>query len=173
MNPPTVLRHTLRIGSLAVALWALTAPGCAAPRTRSPIEGVWRVAQIRQVTPSAARTDRQPPPSLVIFTARHYSLAWTSAPFDTRPRSAEATEKAAGLTGVAFDGGTWEQHGSRLVTHPAVASRPALSGGRVTWECRASADTLWLVQTEAVSGDGEEDPADVFTATTLTLVRAE
>ncbi len=133
------------------------------------------MAQVRRVTPSLARTDRRPPPGLVIFTPRHYSLAWARAPLPAvrRPWSPTAEEELDCLSSLAFDTGAWELEGSRLVTRPTLASTLALNGGRASWRWRVHADTLWLTQDEAVSAAGDEDPSSVLAQTSLMLLRAE
>lgn len=151
-----------RAAPLAAAALLFASGLCAEESGRAPLEGVWRIVEVRSVGPNGERVVSDPPPSLLIFSARHYSMVWNprSQPrddFENSFRPSDA-EKIAAYDTLAVNTGTYELEGSQLVTRPVVSRVPDFSGGVARYEYRLSGDELSLNLLEEYSREGAEHP---------------
>lgn len=164
---------------LFLALSLLALAGCSADRraAREPLEGTWRVAEIRRLGPDGQSADPSPQPGIIVFTARHYSMLWTPEGrrrlmFARRWQPTDA-EKLASFDGLEASSGTWDDSGDVLTLHPIVSKVPDLMGGRLRCEYVLVGDSLWLTVTEVTARDGQRDPRACSCVTPLKLVRIE
>ena len=151
---------------LAIAQTAPTTPSQPAAdrgQTKTPVEGVWRIAEV--VIPGATPAEKgttitSPQPSLIIFTRGHYSQlsvrgrearAAAAAPKD--PQNLTDAEKLARFEEwrqFVANAGTYEVKGSTIVRRATVAKSVEVmtSATPVTSEFKLEgADTLWLIPT--------------------------
>lgn len=156
-----------RIYLLAASLLLVSSVGAgnaaAQSQSKSPVEGVWKVAEV--VVPAAtaaekATTITNPQPSLIIFTRRHYSNLTLRG---QQPRSAVAPAKdPQNLTDaekiarfeewrtLVANAGTYEIKGSTLIRRPTVAKSVQVMTSdaptEVTFKLEGP-NTLWLIPT--------------------------
>ena len=160
-------------------LCMLPLAGCSleTPPMRQPIEGTWRVAEIRRLGRDRQSADPSPQPGIIVFTARHYSMLWTPEGrrrlmFAKRWQPTDA-EKLLSFDGLEASSGTWDCTGDVLTLHPIVSKVPDAMGGRLRCEYVVVGDSLWITVTQAVSRDGFHDPRICSCVTPLKLVRVE
>ena len=138
---------------------------------QTPLQGVWRVAEVTTTGPNAA-TNRSPQPGFYIFTGRHYSIVTVNSanPRPDLPQDTN-TATAAQLNAVwgPFTGqsGTYEVSGSTVTTRPLAAKNPGVmaSGNFATSSFKVEGSTLTLTST-----GGQRGPAANPTTTKLTRV---
>lgn len=138
---------------LVVAL-CLLAASTASAQTKTPLEGVWKIAEV--IFPD--RTNSDPQPSLFIFTQRYYSRLSIEGraprPPVPRPRDPQNPTDAEKIAlyehwrPFTATAGTYEISGSSLILdslvakNVAVMDRPAPSN----WEMKLEGpNTLWLI----------------------------
>jgi hypothetical protein len=162
---------------LFVALAAMVSCQKSREPAKHPIEGVWRIVEIRNVGPEGETVNPAPQPSLYIFTARHYSMIWVPG---REPRQGSAKtwfptydEKVKDFETLIVNSGTYDLTDSTLTTHPMVAKTPEYVGGKGVFDYRIVADTLWLTNVDIYSSDGTQDPYIVQYKSPLKLVRVE
>ena len=138
-------------------------PDAARSQTKSPVEGVWRIAEV--VLPGATPAEKgttitNPQPGLIIFTRGHYSQL---AVRGQQPRAAAAPAKdPENLTDAekvarfeewrpfTANAGTYEVKGSTIIRRATVAKSVEVMTGAtpVTSEFKLEgANTLWLTPT--------------------------
>jgi len=124
------------------------------------LEGVW---QIQQITPKdGGPVNRNPLPSLVIFTPEHYSMVWMAG--SEAPRAFAKhwvptdAEKIARYDAILVNSGTYETGQGKLTMTPIVARVPEFIGGTIEWEYRLSGDVLVLTFLDEHSFDGVQAP---------------
>jgi hypothetical protein len=150
--------------ALPLIFYALSASAVFA-QTKSPIEGVWRVAE--RTTPGthprakgATVTNKNPAPSLIIFTGGHYSEVYVTG---RQPRAVIAPAKdPQNLTDAekiaryeqwepfTANSGTYEIKGTTIIRRPIVAKnvdvmtreKPFVQEFKLE-----GANTLWLIPT--------------------------
>ena len=128
----------------------------------SPLEGAWRVAEIRYVWDGGEAPIRTPQPGQFLFVDGSYSMVWHQQ-FKRQPDYADAwrptdPERIAAYNGIVVNSGTYELRGDTLITLPAVAKSVEFEGGEARWLWRAEADTLWLRSGVTRNYKGEMDP---------------
>ncbi len=124
------------------------------------LEGVW---QIQRITPKdGGPINRNPQPSLVKFTAKHYSMVWMPDSHATRAlaerwRPTDA-EKIARYDAIFVNTGTYEREEGKLTMTPIVARVPEFIGGTIEWGIRFSGDVLVLTGLDEHSFDDVQAP---------------
>jgi hypothetical protein len=156
--------------SLAAAGAVGTLGAAGRPRPAS-IEGVWRTVEVTSTGPGAMRASG--PPSLGIFTAKHYSRVEIHGeePRPSLPDVARATAEQLRATWGPFfaEAGTYELSGGDVLTmRPLVAKNPAAmsSGWFVVYTYRLESDTLRLTEQRNQRGP-------IASLHTITLARVE
>ncbi len=129
---------------------------------RAPLEGAWRFVSGETISASGETTEVSMQESLMLFTARHYSIARSSgeepmAPYAERWTPTE-TEQLARMNSIIVNSGTYEATPSNLVTRPLFALVPEFVGGTADYEYELSGDILTLTTTNIVSADGIQAP---------------
>jgi hypothetical protein len=134
----------------------------ASAQTKTPLEGVWRIAEwvfpdtSPFLGPGAPKTISDPEPSLVIFTRAYYSRLNIEEPRQpiTRPKDLRQPTDAEKIAmyehwrPFTATAGTYEISGSTLILRSIVAknstvmSRPAPSNWEIKLE---SPTTVWLI----------------------------
>lgn len=146
--------------ALALVFCALSASGVFA-QTKTPVEGVWRVAEI--VIPGKNAddkgvTDSNPQPGLLIFTRGYYSgmgveggQPRTAVEPPKDPRNLTDAEKIARYEQwrrFIANAGTYEINGSTLSMHATVAKNVITRDRPNVWEFKLEGpNTLWLIPT--------------------------
>jgi hypothetical protein len=147
--------------SLAIAL-CLLASNTASAQTKTPLEGVWKIAEwvfpdtSPFVKPGAPRTVSNPEPSLIIFTRQYYSRLNVEEPRPTvarpkdpqKPTDAEKIALYEQWRPFTATAGTYEVSGSTLILHSIVAKNVAVMSRPVpsNWEIKPeSSTTIWLI----------------------------
>ena len=146
-------------------LFCVLSASAAFAQTKSPIEGVWKIAEV--VTPStdpankaAATTNSSPQPGLIIFTRGYYSQVFVPG---AQPRTAvDPPKDPQNLTDAeklalyeqwrqfVANSGTYEIKGTTITRRPIVAKNVAVmtSGTPNVQEFKLEgANTLWLIPT--------------------------
>jgi hypothetical protein len=138
-------------------------PAAAQGQTKSPVEGVWRIAEMVMPGGGAAEkgtTITNPQPSLIIFTRGHYSQVIVrgqqpraaAAPAKD-PRNPTDAEKLALLEEwrpVGANAGTYEVKGTTIIRRAIVAKSVEVmtSATPLTSEYKLEGtNTLWLIPT--------------------------
>lgn len=145
----------------------------------SPVEGVWRIAEVTVTGANPSTT--VDPPSVIIFAKTHYSMMRVNGGAERALFKAvvpESEEKIAAYDSFIANTGTYELNGMTLTVRPTVAKHPNyMSGGYDTYEIRTSGDTLWLagrdVNIRFRMGDSLVADSNPVNETTLKLVRVE
>lgn len=156
------------LSGLLVASMLLLSPAAAGnpaaqDQTKTPVEGVWRVAEV--VLPGATPAEKgatitNPQPSLIIFTRRHYSQLTVRG---QQPRAAVAPakdpQKLTDAEKIArfeewrpfvANAGTYEVKGSTIIRRAVVAKSVAVMTGETPIEVTFKLEgpnTLWLIPT--------------------------
>ena len=137
-----VLSSVFTVGVLATVL---SAQGGG----RKPVEGVWKVSEI-VVTGAGASSVPEPQPSLVTFTATHYSMMYVTGDQPRKLFSAEEPtnpEKIAAFDSLVANTGTYDVSGTALTLHPIVARNPNLmAGGFDKYQFRIEGTTMTLTE---------------------------
>ena len=137
---------------------------------KSPVEGVWKVAEIT-VTGANALTNSKPLPGFYIFTKGYYSIVTengTKARPSTVGNQSPDKDRLAAYAALTAQSGTYQIKGSTLTTRPLVAKNPdvmaptAQPGVR---DFKIEGNTLWFTQKSA--------PGQPASETRTKLVRAE
>ena len=162
---------------MAVVLVAISA--MVLGQTKPSLQGVWRAVEVTVTNPNpppnarpkGTHTNLQP--SLLICTAKHYSMTADTAvePRPTTPVKQEekltVEELQARWGPFIANAGTYEVSGDTLTTHPVVAKNPGLQGklvGRAT--IKLEGNNLWATGVEGPTGKVENP-------TTVKYVRIE
>ncbi len=142
-----------------------------------PVEGVWRVAEVKTLWQGGDALNPKPQPGLFIFTKKHYGIVWI--PGDGQRKSSNQAwfptdaEKIYDFNTVIVNSGTYALKDSMLTTNPVVAKTPEFMGGWARFVFRVSDDSLWLTGTDIYSRDCIRDPGVDLFRTTVKLIRAE
>lgn len=162
---------------VAVAVLALTSVSLSA-QTKPSIQGVWRIAEATTTGPNAG-TNKNPQPSLFIFTAKHYSLMRINS---EKPRAVTTfrgqTDKISDAEMIATyrewapvsaNSGTYDIAGSTLTLRPLVAKSTAVMApkNQIIYSIKVDRDTLTLISATAANGEKAANPS------TLRLTRVE
>jgi hypothetical protein len=136
---------------LAVVVAVTAAP---AAQTKSPIEGVWKVAEVQTIGGQTPGTNANPQPGLYIFTRGHYSIMTVNSdkPRTVIPQGSPATTDKDKLAlyehwaPFTANSGTYTISGSTLTTKPIVAKNEGvMQGTGQTREFKLEGKTLWLI----------------------------
>lgn len=164
--------------TVAASLIAVSLFGCrSTPSLDNSLLGVWQVRVIENTTSGDSSINRNPQPSLAIFTQSHYSLIWM--PGTTGMRAFKQRwlptdeEKIQRYGEIVVNSGTYTQTESTITAQPVVSRVPEfMGGGRLVYEYRVEGDTLSLTSLDEYSYDGIQAPwAAVGDRVTLTLTR--
>jgi hypothetical protein len=138
---------------------------------KSPIVGVWHVAE-RTTTGPTAGTNANPQPSLFLFTARHYSILTVNSdtPRPDLPQQGATDKQRADAWGpFTANAGTYAIKGNELTNTVLVAKNPNVmkSGGVQVFTFKMDGkNTLSLTQKANQNGP-------VANPTTFKLTRVE
>lgn len=142
----------------------------------SPIDGVWKIAEV-VTTGANAATNATPQASLIIFTRGHYSWVnvtgtaprtQTPPPKDpARLTDAEKIARHDEWAPLTAQAGTFEVKGTTVTRHALVAKNMAAMSPRNSdsREYKIEGDTLWLISRSAAGQPSSE------TRTKFTRVR--
>src|SRR4030095_6144681 len=146
---------------LAIAL-CLLAASTASAQTKTPLEGVWKIAEwifpdtSPFVKPGAPSTISNPEPSLIIFTRQYYSRLNVEEPRSTvaRPKDPQKQTDAEKIAlyeqwrPFTASAGTYEIRGSTLILVSIVAKNVAVMSrsAPTNWDIKLeSPTTIWLI----------------------------
>ncbi len=148
---------------------AVEAPG--------PLEGSWRISEIRIVSKRGEYIDSEPQPGLFIFHEEHYSMVWMPfgeplADFAEIWKPSDE-EKLTSWNSIVVNAGTYTYTESTVTTVPLVAKTPEFAGGYAVYDYRVVADTLWMEMTDCMSSGDVQDPGIGAYTMPLRLTRVE
>jgi hypothetical protein len=154
-----MLRTAVGLFTFALALTLCLLPASVSfAQTKTPVEGVWRVAEF-SITGATAASNSNPEPGLFIFTRGYFSVAIVDhprlavAPAKDPPRLTEAEKIARYEEWVPFhaNSGTYEIKGSTLIRRPIVAKNAVnVTSPPITQEFELDGpNTLWLIERSA------------------------
>lgn len=142
-----------------------------------PLQGVWRVTEIRLVRAGDTLVVSDPQPGLFIFTKTHYSATWVP---QAEPRQAFASpfeptreELATACDSLIVNSGTYTVVGSELTVRPVVTRMPEFSGGTMILRYRVNGTQLSLEVIDESSRNGIQAPWIRRQRLALTLQRVE
>jgi hypothetical protein len=126
-------------------------------REVSPIAGAWRVVAVEDVTSEGEVTEIPTHESMVIFTDRYYSIAFSmgdraSLPFAERwaPTDAESLDRFGVMV---VNTGIYQITPTTVVTSPLFALTPEFIGGAAEHEYTLEGNLLTLTATSVTSFD--------------------
>jgi hypothetical protein len=129
-------------------------------QTKTPVEGVWKVAEV-QMTGANAAPISDPQPGLYIFTRGYYSVALVNGtqerpaipPPKDPPRltDAEKITRYEHWSSFSANSGTYEIKGSMLIRRPIVAKNLVnVTNPPIMQEFKLDgSNTLWLIERSA------------------------
>ena len=141
-------------------VFAVLSASAALAQTKSPVEGVWKAAEVVPASSSAAEKPKpitNPQPGLLIFTKGYYSVVAVTG---ENPRAAVEPKDRQNLTDAeklaffeqwrafAANSGAYEIKGSTLTRRPSVAKNLNVMGGQQTIISEFKMEgpnTLWLI----------------------------
>ena len=142
-------------------------------QAKSPVEGVWKVAEVQTIGGANPGTQSNPQPGLYIFTRGHYSVMAINAdnPRTVIPQG-RGQGRGRGQTSLSdaekialyehwspftANSGTYTIKGNVLTTKPLVAKNEGVMQGEPqNREFRLEGSTLWLIQKPAAGQTGAE-----------------
>jgi hypothetical protein len=151
-----VRRRDMVIGVVLAGVVGLTFAAEQRSASGPPIQGVWRIAEVRTSGPGA-RTITNPNPGLLIFTARHYAIV-AEAGDSLRPPVGDLAKASAdqlrNILGFQANAGTYELSGDVLTTRPSVALNPSVmtAGAFLARSFKLDGNTLTTVQLQNQDG---------------------
>lgn len=139
------------------------------------VVGVWQVTEVRRQGAEGSMMT-EPFPNLIIFTPRHYSMAWvmgaeSDQPFAERWKPTDE-EKINRFDSLVVNAGTYEIDGAKLTAHPVVARIPDFIGGKLICEFNVDNDVMRLKFVDEYSFDGVQAPWVASGGLILKLVRS-
>ncbi|OGB60370.1 MAG: hypothetical protein A2Y94_08190 [Caldithrix sp. RBG_13_44_9] len=143
----------------------------------NPIQGVWKIVEIRLEVSGKEYINPEPQPGLMIFTRDYYSMVWM--PLDkVQPDNASIwhptdAEKIQQFNSIVVNSGSYTLSDSQLTTLPIVAKTPEFIGGKASYLWKVAQDSLQLDAIDNYSRDGILDEDQQKFRTTLILVRVE
>ncbi|MGD8700413.1 MAG: lipocalin-like domain-containing protein [Gemmatimonadales bacterium] len=153
--------------------------GCqrAGPPSAGPLEGAWRLREVRLTGPEGESVEGRPLPGLYLFTREHYSIVRMLGPQlppdNDRLWHPTMAEKARQHDAIIVNAGMYEVNDSILTTHPMAAKTPEFIGGRTIYTWSIVADSLWLTTLDIRSRDEVQDPFVGNYRLVIKLVRSE
>jgi hypothetical protein len=162
--------------SVTLALMSSTLSAQSKSSASSPVEGVWKIAEV-VTTGANASTNSNPRPSLIIFTRGHYSyLSVNSA--QPRPKfepakdpnnltDAEKLARYEQWNPFTANAGTYQIKGKVLTRRPSVAKNETVmtTDPPISQDFKLQGNTLWMTSKSAPGEPASE------TRTKLTRVR--
>jgi hypothetical protein len=154
---------TTRLPAAVVLVASFALAAHAQTPSKSPVEGVWKVAEI-QVTGGGGSTTT-PQPGLYIFTRGYYSVMTVNAdkpraPLDFQAQVTADKDKIARYehwASFTANSGTYTVKGTTLTTQPIVAKNEGvMKGPAQTREFKVEGTTLWLIQKGGPTGPNTE-----------------
>jgi hypothetical protein len=145
------VRLTMLAAITLTSLWGQQRP--------ASVVGVWRLVEVTSTGPNA-NTNKNPQPSLYIFTAKHYSQMSVSGdkprPAMDQAAQAKATADQLRATWGPFfaNAGTYEIKGGELIRRAVVAKNPGVmaSGNFSTSSFKLEGNTLTLTTKSTNTG---------------------
>jgi hypothetical protein len=141
-------------------------------QAKSPVEGVWRVAEVQVIGGANPGTNSSPQPGFYIFTKGHYSIMAVNG---DKPRTPIAQGRgggrgqAAALTDAqklalydhwspfTANSGTYTVSGNKLTTRPLVAKNEGvMRGDPQVREFKIEGAALWLITKPPAGQTGAE-----------------
>ncbi len=142
-------------------------------QAKSPVEGVWKVAEVQVIGGANPGTNATPQPGFYIFTRGHYSIVTINA---DKPRTVIAQGQGRGRGRgqtplsdadkialydhwgpVTANSGTYTIQGNVVTTKPLVAKNEgAMQGTPQGREFKIEGSTLWLTTKPAAGQTGAE-----------------
>jgi hypothetical protein len=152
---------------------SLAGAGPAHAQAKSPVEGVWKVAEVQVIGGANPGTNASPQPGLYMFTKGHYSVmtingdkARTALPQgggQGRGRGQAPLSDAEKLalyehwSPFTANSGTYTIQGNMLTTRPLVAKNEGvMQGTPQSREFKIEGTTLWLIAKPAAGQAGAE-----------------
>jgi hypothetical protein len=134
-------------------------------QTKSPIEGVWKVAEVQAT--GGEGTNAAPQPGYYIFTRGYYSIMAINGakprtvipggPGQPAPTDAQKIALYDHWAPFTANSGTYTIKGSTLSTKPLVAKNEGvMQGAGQTREFKVEGNTLWLIAKPAAGQPGAE-----------------
>jgi len=156
--------------TVVVAFVWLAAGGHVSAQAKSPIEGVWKVAEVQVIGGANPSTNSAPQPGLYIFTKGHYSvMAINGDKARTAVDGQGGRGQAASLTDAqkialydhwspfTANSGSYTINGAVLTTRPLVAKNEGvMRGDPQTREFKVEGTTLWLIAKPPAGQTGAE-----------------
>jgi hypothetical protein len=148
---------------VALAVVVLTA--ALAAQAKSPVEGVWKVAEVQTTGGQSPGTVANPQPGLYIFTRGYYSVMTVGG---DKPRTAidfqapvttdkDKIARYEHWNAFTANSGTYTIKGSTLTTRPIVAKNEGvMQGPPQSREFKVEGSTLWLIQKGGPAGPNTE-----------------
>ena len=149
--------------AIVVALTSSVSSAQSRSSGHSPLDGVWKVAEVI-TTGANASTNTSPQPGLMIFSGRYYSLMTIGGDkprpsFDPAkdPNNLTDAEKIARFeqwNELTANSGTYEIRGTTIIRHPMVAKNvtvmtPDPANPPVPQAFTVKGDTMWLTSKSA------------------------
>lgn len=130
----------------------------------TPVEGVWRVAEIQTIGGPNPGSNANPQPGYYIFTRGHYSImtintttARANLPFQGQPSTdAEKIARYDHWAPFTANSGTYSVKGNTLTTRPLIAKNQYVIGTSADREFKIEGTSLWLIQRPAAGDKGPE-----------------
>lgn len=167
----------MKLNQVALAVLLIGLAGCSGRQANppDPLQGAWRVVEMRWVLADGRSVPAPVPESLVIFADGYYSIGYAfgdsvSVPYAERWHPSDA-EKVARFSGLIVNAGSYRLNGTQLEARPLFALAPEFVGGRGVFTFAPGADTLNLTWERSIAFDGLEYPSR-GAVTRLRLVRA-
>lgn len=147
--------------ALALVFCVLTSSAAFA-QTKSPVEGVWKVAEVvlpggNPAAKDTPTTNSSAQPGLLIFTKGYYSAMGTEGQKRAAVEPAKDPKNLTDAEKIAryeqwkrfiANAGTYEINGSMLSMHATVAKNVITRERPNVWEFKLEgSDTLWLIPT--------------------------
>jgi hypothetical protein len=161
---------------MALAFLQAMIAGCAKQPVVSsdPLNGAWRLAEMRLVLADGRNIPVPAQESLVLFADGYYSICYafgdSSVPYKKRWRPS-GEEKRARFSSMIVNSGSYLLDGDRIDAKPLFALAPEFVNGKGEFSFAFKADTLELTWDKSIAFDGLEYPSQ-GTVTRLKLVRA-
>lgn len=156
--------------TLVLTVLLITIPAMAQAQSKAtPVEGVWKVAEVQVIGGQTPATNTTPQPGFYIFTKGHYSIVTVNS---DKPRTViPQRQSQAPLTDAekialyeqwgpfTANAGTYSVKGSTITTKALVAKNQGVmegTGPGATREFKLEGNTLWLIQKPASGQTGAE-----------------
>ena len=170
----------MSVRHLCSAATLLVLAGCGSPPVpppsaeAGPLEGTWRLAEMRLLHPDGSAVALSPRESFFLFAGGSYSMSWAfgegPSPAYAERWTPSAEERLARFGSMLVNAGTFTLEEDRMVARPHFAVAPEFVGGEGRFRFAFAGDTLELTWDESLAFDGLPYPGG-GTRTLLRLVR--